>query len=65
MWKELQQLDERISVRISAALADHKNEIIRIGENYDLSEQELRDRGILIMTTLGTTAPGNTANRGQ
>ena len=65
MWKELSELDERISTRIATALADHKNEIVRIGENHGLTEQELKDRGILIMTTLGTTAPGNAANRGQ
>lgn len=63
MWKLLAELDERISTRISNALNDHKNEIIRIGENHGLSEQELRERGILIMTALGTAKAGQAARR--
>lgn len=64
MWNELSHLDERISVQIAAALAEHKTEILRIGQNYGFTEAELRDRGILIMTSLGTVA-GQAANRGQ
>jgi hypothetical protein len=63
MWKQLSKLDERISVRISIALQDHKTEIVTIGQRYGFTEQELKDRGVLIMTTLGTTAPGQAARR--
>jgi hypothetical protein len=56
MWKELSELDERISLRISAALHDHRNEIIRIGENNGMNEAELRERRILMTSTLGTVA---------
>jgi heptaprenylglyceryl phosphate synthase len=65
MWKELRDLDERISIRIATALADHKTQIVMIGGAHGFTEQELKDRGVLIMTTLGTTAPGQAARRSQ
>jgi hypothetical protein len=63
MWKQLAELDERISIRIHAALNDHKNEIVEIGNRFGFTEKELKDRGVLIMTAIGTAAAGQAARR--